>query len=163
MELYQAIVKMEQDGSADGVLQVCLNKCGPTRVFWELSWVHLQLQFQVRADRIQTDLDELVKAVNERCKKYGLRAKPITLTELPFGKFLSCFPMFFYSFYPIRQSPVNFHIFSFVMWHSHDILSGVSLSFFGDEKYLLTSTHGKLLLEARFILSNGSGQMLWTL
>lgn len=60
MELYQAIVKMEQDGSADGVLQV-------------------------RADRIQTDLDELVKAVNERCKKYGLRAKPITLTELPFG------------------------------------------------------------------------------
>lgn len=98
MELYQAIVKMEQDGSADGVLQVCLNKCGPTRVFWELSWVHLQLQFQVRADRIQTDLDELVKAVNERCKKYGLRAKPITLTELPFGKFLSCFPMFFIPF-----------------------------------------------------------------
>ncbi|KAE8008895.1 hypothetical protein FH972_005365 [Carpinus fangiana] len=60
MELYQAIVKMEQDGSADGVLQV-------------------------RADRIQSDLDELVKAVNDRCKKYGLRTKPITLTELPFG------------------------------------------------------------------------------
>jgi hypothetical protein len=25
MELYQAIVKMEQDGSGDGVLQVCLH------------------------------------------------------------------------------------------------------------------------------------------
>lgn len=60
MELYQAIVKMEQDGSADGVLQD-------------------------RVDHIQSDLDELVKALNERCKKYGLRAKPTTLTELPFG------------------------------------------------------------------------------
>ncbi|XP_062081529.1 uncharacterized protein LOC133787405 [Humulus lupulus] len=60
MELYQAIVKMEQDGSADGVLQA-------------------------RVDRIQSDLDELVKSLNERCKKYGLRGKPITLTELPFG------------------------------------------------------------------------------
>ncbi|XP_035540783.1 epidermal growth factor receptor substrate 15-like 1 isoform X1 [Juglans regia] len=60
MELYQAIVKMEQDGSADGVLQV-------------------------RADHIQSDLDELVKALNGRCKKYGLHAKPATLTELPFG------------------------------------------------------------------------------
>ncbi|KAL5562330.1 hypothetical protein UlMin_032077 [Ulmus minor] len=60
MELYQAIVKMEKDGSADGVLQE-------------------------RAERIQSELDELVKALNERCKKYGLRAKPRTLTELPFG------------------------------------------------------------------------------
>ncbi|KAG7975649.1 hypothetical protein I3843_06G109800 [Carya illinoinensis] len=60
MDLYQAIVKMEQDGSADGVLQV-------------------------RADHIQSDLDKLVKALNERCKTYGLRAKPTTLTELPFG------------------------------------------------------------------------------
>ncbi|KAK9989211.1 hypothetical protein SO802_029450 [Lithocarpus litseifolius] len=67
MELYQAIVKMEQDGSADGVLQV-------------------------HADRIQSDLDELVKGLNERCKKYGLRAKPTTLTELPFGeRTMSCF------------------------------------------------------------------------
>ncbi|KAF4373974.1 hypothetical protein F8388_007880 [Cannabis sativa] len=60
MELYQAIVKMEQDGSADGVLQA-------------------------RVDRIQSDLDELVKSLNERCKKYGLRGKPITLTEASFG------------------------------------------------------------------------------
>ena len=42
--------------------------------------------FQGRADHIQSDLDELVKALNERCKTYGLRGKPITLTELPFGK-----------------------------------------------------------------------------
>ncbi|XP_038887522.1 epidermal growth factor receptor substrate 15-like 1 [Benincasa hispida] len=60
MELYQAIVKMEQDGGADGVLQA-------------------------RADRIQSDIEELVKSLNERCKTYGLWAKPITLNELPFG------------------------------------------------------------------------------
>ncbi|PRQ25189.1 putative EF-hand domain pair protein [Rosa chinensis] len=60
MDLYRAIVKMEQEGSGDGTLQD-------------------------RVDRIQSDLDELVKTLNERCKKYGLRAKPTTLTELPFG------------------------------------------------------------------------------
>ncbi|KAL5706109.1 hypothetical protein ACHQM5_024317 [Ranunculus cassubicifolius] len=60
MELYNAIVKMEQGGSADGILQV-------------------------RADRIQSDLDELVKALSERCKKYGLKVKPAALVELPFG------------------------------------------------------------------------------
>lgn len=60
MELYNAIVKMEQGGSADGILQV-------------------------RADRIQTDLEELVKALSERCKKYGLKVKPTALVELPFG------------------------------------------------------------------------------
>ncbi|KAF5207708.1 Calcium-binding ef hand family protein [Thalictrum thalictroides] len=60
MELYNAIVKIEQGGSADGILQV-------------------------RADRIQSDLEELVKALNERCKKYGLKMKPTVLVELPFG------------------------------------------------------------------------------
>ncbi|XP_015971900.1 uncharacterized protein LOC107495307 [Arachis duranensis] len=59
-ELYQAIAKMEQDGNADGSLQA-------------------------HADRIQSELDELVKSLNERCKKYGLRAKATTLVELPFG------------------------------------------------------------------------------
>ncbi|XP_054787536.1 uncharacterized protein LOC129293548 isoform X1 [Prosopis cineraria] len=60
LELYQSIVKLEQDGLTDGTLQV-------------------------HADRIQSDLDELVKSLNERCKKYGLRGKPTTLVELPFG------------------------------------------------------------------------------
>ncbi|OIW16468.1 hypothetical protein TanjilG_19184 [Lupinus angustifolius] len=60
IELYQAIVKMEQDGNADGTLQA-------------------------HVDHIQSNLDELVKSLNERCKKYGLRAKPTTLVELPFG------------------------------------------------------------------------------
>lgn len=60
LELYNAIVKMEQGGTADSVLQD-------------------------RVDRIQSDLEELVKALNERCKQYGLRAKPSTLIELPFG------------------------------------------------------------------------------
>ncbi|XP_016191041.1 epidermal growth factor receptor substrate 15-like 1 isoform X4 [Arachis ipaensis] len=40
---------------------------------------------KAHADCIQSDLDELVKSLNNRCKKYGLRAKPTTLVELPFG------------------------------------------------------------------------------
>ncbi|TQE13905.1 hypothetical protein C1H46_000536 [Malus baccata] len=60
MELYRVIVKMEQEGDADGTLQD-------------------------RVDCIQLDLDGLVKTLNEHCKKYGLRGKQTTLTELPFG------------------------------------------------------------------------------
>ncbi|KAM7517375.1 hypothetical protein LguiA_006958 [Lonicera macranthoides] len=59
-ELNQAIVKMEQGGSADGILQV-------------------------RADRIQSDLEELLKALTERCKKHGLHVKSTVLIELPLG------------------------------------------------------------------------------
>ncbi|KAF2291685.1 hypothetical protein GH714_028116 [Hevea brasiliensis] len=53
MELYRAIVKMEQESTTD--------------------------------DTFKSRLEELVKSVNERCKQYGLRAKPILLVELPFG------------------------------------------------------------------------------
>ncbi|GAB4838669.1 hypothetical protein Ancab_028213 [Ancistrocladus abbreviatus] len=60
MELYQTIVKMEQESNTDDSLQV-------------------------RADRIQSNLEQLVKSLSERCKKYGLRGKPTTLLELPFG------------------------------------------------------------------------------
>ncbi|XP_020582679.1 epidermal growth factor receptor substrate 15-like 1 isoform X2 [Phalaenopsis equestris] len=60
MELYKAIVKMEEGEISDGVLQE-------------------------RAEKIQNDLDELVKALNERCKDNGLRSKPTSLVELPFG------------------------------------------------------------------------------
>ncbi|XP_030478678.1 uncharacterized protein LOC115695742 isoform X2 [Cannabis sativa] len=60
MELHQAIVKIEQGGSADGILQV-------------------------RADRIQHDLEELLKALTERCKKYGLHVKSSAIIELPKG------------------------------------------------------------------------------
>lgn len=59
MELYQAIVKMEGD-SGDGTLQQ-------------------------HTDRIQKELEELVKNLNDRCKQYGLRGKPTLLVELPFG------------------------------------------------------------------------------
>lgn len=58
MELYRAIVKLDQE-NADGV--------------------------QDRANQVQSDLEELVKALNERCKTYGLRAKPTSILELPFG------------------------------------------------------------------------------
>ncbi|KAF5738086.1 actin cytoskeleton-regulatory complex protein PAN1 [Tripterygium wilfordii] len=60
MELYRAIVKLEAGGTEDDVLKD-------------------------RADHIQSSLEELVKTMNERCKQYGLRAKPISVVELPFG------------------------------------------------------------------------------
>ncbi|KAI5596533.1 hypothetical protein BDE02_02G007900 [Populus trichocarpa] len=60
LELCQAITNMEQGGSADGILQV-------------------------RADRIQSDLDELLKVLTERCKKHGLDVKSTAVIELPFG------------------------------------------------------------------------------
>ncbi|KAM0946949.1 putative EH domain, EF-hand domain, EF-hand domain pair, EF-Hand 1, calcium-binding protein [Dioscorea sansibarensis] len=60
MELHNAIIKVEQGGSADGLLQV-------------------------RADRIQSDLEELEKALNERCKQHGMDVKPTTTIKLPFG------------------------------------------------------------------------------
>ncbi|KAL3022487.1 hypothetical protein AAZX31_04G016000 [Glycine max] len=60
VELQQAIVKMVQGGSADGILQV-------------------------RAERIQSDLEELFKALAERCKKHGLDVKSITMVQLPAG------------------------------------------------------------------------------
>ncbi|KAJ6336657.1 hypothetical protein OIU76_006519 [Salix suchowensis] len=60
LELRQAITNMEHGGSADGILQV-------------------------RADRIQSDLDELLKGLAERCKKHGLDVKSTAVIELPFG------------------------------------------------------------------------------
>ncbi|PIN05263.1 Synaptic vesicle protein EHS-1 [Handroanthus impetiginosus] len=60
MELQQAIIKMEQGGSADGILQV-------------------------RADRIQSDLEELLKALTDRCKKHAIETKSSALIELPPG------------------------------------------------------------------------------
>ncbi|CAI9115234.1 OLC1v1016081C1 [Oldenlandia corymbosa var. corymbosa] len=59
-ELHQAIIKVEQGGSADGILQV-------------------------RADRIQSDLEELLKALAERSKKRGVEVKSTALIELPPG------------------------------------------------------------------------------
>ncbi|KAM7253425.1 hypothetical protein ACFE04_026043 [Oxalis oulophora] len=59
-ELHQAILRMEQGGSADGILQV-------------------------RSDRIQSDLEDLVKALTDRCKKHGLEIKSAAVIELPPG------------------------------------------------------------------------------
>ncbi|KAI5402640.1 uncharacterized protein LOC127087688 isoform X1 [Lathyrus oleraceus] len=59
-ELQQAIVKMEQGGSADGILQV-------------------------RADRIQSDLEQLFRALAERCKKHEIDLKSIAMVQLPDG------------------------------------------------------------------------------
>ncbi|KAL6521440.1 hypothetical protein OROGR_018009 [Orobanche gracilis] len=58
MDIYSSIIKLEQDNT-DGV--------------------------QDRANQIQPALEELVKALNDRCKAYGLRGKPSSLVELPFG------------------------------------------------------------------------------
>ena len=43
------------------------------------------LLLQVRADRIQYDLEELIKALTERCKKHGLDMKSAAIIELPTG------------------------------------------------------------------------------
>ncbi|KAJ4784731.1 Calcium-binding EF hand family protein [Rhynchospora pubera] len=59
-ELENAIVKMEQGGSADGLLQV-------------------------RADRIQYQLEELERALAERCKHFGVSVSQSASVELPFG------------------------------------------------------------------------------
>ncbi|ONK55930.1 uncharacterized protein A4U43_C10F2410 [Asparagus officinalis] len=60
VELQNAIVKMEHGGSVDGLLQV-------------------------RADRIQSDLDDLAKALSERSKQHGVEVKTTASVELPFG------------------------------------------------------------------------------
>ncbi|KZV40849.1 hypothetical protein F511_29201 [Dorcoceras hygrometricum] len=60
MELQQAIVRMEQGGSADGILQV-------------------------RADRIQSDLEELLKALANHSKNFDVQTKSSALIELPPG------------------------------------------------------------------------------
>lgn len=60
VELHNALLKMEQGGSVDGLLQV-------------------------RADRIQSDLDELAKALSQRSKHYGIDLKTTASVELPFG------------------------------------------------------------------------------
>lgn len=60
VELQNAIVKMEQGGSVDGLLQV-------------------------RADRIQSDLEELAKALSDRCRQRGIDVKTTASVELPFG------------------------------------------------------------------------------
>ncbi|KAG0451647.1 hypothetical protein HPP92_026165 [Vanilla planifolia] len=59
-ELQNAIVNMEKGGSADGLLQV-------------------------RADRIQSELEELVKALHDRSKHHGLNIKSTATIDLPIG------------------------------------------------------------------------------
>lgn len=60
LELYNAIVRMEQGGDNNALLQS-------------------------RADRLHNDLDELRKALNAKCKNLKLRVKPTALIELPYG------------------------------------------------------------------------------
>ena len=60
MELYQAIVKFEEGKLDDSIVKE-------------------------RTEHIQSGLEELIKNLNERCKQYGVRGKPTSLVELPFG------------------------------------------------------------------------------
>ncbi|KAL6648861.1 hypothetical protein ACP70R_013085 [Stipagrostis hirtigluma subsp. patula] len=60
VELHDALIKMVQGGSVDGLLQV-------------------------RADRIQHQLEEMEKALSERCKHFGLHFKPSASVQLPIG------------------------------------------------------------------------------
>ena len=45
------------------------------------------LHVQVRADRIQLDLEELMKGLTERCKKQGIDIKSTAVIEFPIGNF----------------------------------------------------------------------------
>ncbi|GJN30182.1 hypothetical protein PR202_gb18468 [Eleusine coracana subsp. coracana] len=60
VELHDALIKMVQGGSVDGLLQV-------------------------RADRIQHQLEEMERALSERCKHFGLQFKSSASVELPSG------------------------------------------------------------------------------
>eukprot|EP00249_Psilotum_nudum_P020764 c27837_g1_i1 orf=197-3274(+) len=60
LELYNALVGIEQGGNTNALLQS-------------------------RADHIRSDLDEMRKALNEKCKRLGLSIKPTALIELPYG------------------------------------------------------------------------------
>ena len=40
---------------------------------------------QVRADRIQSDIELLLKALTERCKRHGIDVKSAAMIELPVG------------------------------------------------------------------------------
>ncbi|GJN09209.1 hypothetical protein PR202_ga27193 [Eleusine coracana subsp. coracana] len=60
VELHDALIKMVQGGSVDGLLQV-------------------------RADRIQHQLEEMERALGERCKHFGLQFKSSASVELPSG------------------------------------------------------------------------------
>jgi epidermal growth factor receptor substrate 15 len=60
VELHDALIKMVQGGSVDGLLQV-------------------------RADRIQYHLEEMEKAIGERCKHFGFKFKSSASVELPSG------------------------------------------------------------------------------
>ncbi|KAB5557786.1 hypothetical protein DKX38_008695 [Salix brachista] len=42
-------------------------------------------RISVRADRIQSDLDEILKVLTEQCKKHGLTVNSTAVIELPFG------------------------------------------------------------------------------
>jgi hypothetical protein len=82
------------------------------RFFFSISDL-ITCNFQGRADRIQSALDELVKSLNERCKQYGLRAKPTTLVELPFGNF-KFFIVVRISFHVLSSL---FHVYNFIIWY----------------------------------------------
>ena len=71
------------------------------------------LPLQVRADRIQSDIEELIKALTERCKKHGFDVKSAAIIELPVGISLTlAWDLYFCIFY--LDSNISFnHITSF--------------------------------------------------
>lgn len=66
----------------------------------QLSDTDAFLLLQVRADRIQSDIEELIKALTERCKKHGFDVKSAAIIELPVGISLTLArDLYFYFFY----------------------------------------------------------------
>lgn len=65
---------------------------------------------QVRADRIQSDLEELLKALTERCKKHGVHVKSAAIIELPRGNHSLCADFEYFMWFYIGHS-TNFILF----------------------------------------------------
>lgn len=128
---------MEQGGTVDGALQVDSTTTVLAVVQVLINLANSCIYFQERVDRIQSDLEELVKALNERCKQYGLRAKPTTLVELPFGTaFLAfcllvifiCLDLYFCKA-NINTSTFNLLRFSYSLSKHRDFLANISFIF----------------------------------
>ncbi|KAI5082776.1 hypothetical protein GOP47_0002519 [Adiantum capillus-veneris] len=60
LELYNSILRLDQGGDSNALLQS-------------------------HAEKLQTDLDALRKSLNSKCKQLGVRIKVTTLAELPYG------------------------------------------------------------------------------
>ena len=93
---FKILRKLRADQTTNPINSFGLHKFGLVQAFETLFKFIFNCKFQVRPDSIQSNVDDLMKGLNEHCKKYGLLAQ---------------FPWFAYSRCPIRKSPVIHYYF----------------------------------------------------